>query len=434
MTATRDPDRTLRAWLDLVPDEAPDRVLEAVLDQIDLTPQVRRPRLAGGWRFPDMPRFLLAGAAVVLALVVGAIALVPRSSSTIAGSPSPAPSSTIGASTAPSASTVAVAGPVPAELQHRWMGGPNGLVSPGAGSSILLTSSAFALTQSSTNEQPVLTADAAAVGAGRLRLTTAGAEGRCGPGMSGTYDWTLSPSGRSLNINVADDPCADRQSALLGTWFLVGCKDPNDNCLGPVDAGTHASQFINFHQLGTGWQPAFGAVTYAVPSGWANDADWPTRLGLSPQSSFDQWTPENGKPSGLDVLADVAADSMGKPCAGQPAAGVARTPSAILATLRHIPGLVAGDSNAFSVDGHAGGWIDLSVEDAKLKPCDGGDRVVEFLISGGDGQALLPGERARVIVLADDPAPIAIVIFAPAAEFDALVPPAMRTVQSMQFK
>lgn len=117
MTATRDSDRILRAWLDLVPDEAPDRVLDAVLDQIDHTPQVRRAGLRGQWRFPAMPRFFLAGAAVVLALVLGAIALAPRPAPGVGGSSTPA--LTPPPSTPPPSGSVAAAGAVPAELRNR---------------------------------------------------------------------------------------------------------------------------------------------------------------------------------------------------------------------------------------------------------------------------------------------------------------------------
>ena len=43
MTIERDFDRIARAWLDLGPNEAPDRSVAAVLQAIETTPQVRRP-------------------------------------------------------------------------------------------------------------------------------------------------------------------------------------------------------------------------------------------------------------------------------------------------------------------------------------------------------------------------------------------------------
>lgn len=429
MTATRDPDRILLAWLDLMPDELPDRSYAAVLDEIDHTPQVRRARLAGQWRFPVMPRLILAGAAVALAVVVGAIALVPRSSSGVAGSPLP---TAVPSTSAAAASGAAAA--VPPDLRHRWMGGTNTLVAPGAGSSITFGATSLALAQSNSNESVSLTADASAVGPGRLRLTTAGRSGHCDAGSAGIYDWLLSPSGRILNLVAIDDPCADRSGAVAGTWWLVGCKDSNDNCLGSLDAATYASQFINFDQGGTSWRPVFGALTYAVPNGWANDADWPTRVGLSPQAAFDQWTQEGGTPSGIDVLADVSAVSADKPCASTPAAGVARTPSAIVDTIRGIPGLVLSSETSITIDGREGRQVDLAVDDATLRPCASGERVVEYLYAGGEGQAMAPGERVRLIVLAGTPTPLAVAIIAPAADFDDLVPTAVRIAKTMQFK
>jgi hypothetical protein len=429
MTATRDPDGILRAWLDLMPDEAPDRLFDAVLDQIDQTPQVRRARLAGQWRFPQMPRMVLAGAVAVLAIVVGAIALVPRSNLGAGGSPGPSSSARVEPSGAGSPRPAA---PVPEALRHRWMGGISPLVTAGAGTSILFGAGSLALSQSNANDVVYLSADAALPSPGQLRLTTAGSSGGCATDALGTYDFILSPSGRVLSLNAADDPCADRSASLAGTWWRMDCKDPNDNCLGSIDPGTYASQFINFGRSGTNWQARFGAIRYAAGEGWANDADWPSRFSLTPQAAYDRWTQERGAPSGIDVLADISAAATTKPCASTAAPGVDRTPDAIIASIRDTTGLTVSDSAAITVDGHRGAWVDLAVDDAKLKPCDG-ERIVEFLVSAGEGQAIASGERARLIVLTDGPAPLAIVIRAPAADFSGLVLPAMRIVKSMQF-
>ena len=43
MTGERDFDRLAQAWLELGPDEAPDRVVAAVLQAAQTTPQARRP-------------------------------------------------------------------------------------------------------------------------------------------------------------------------------------------------------------------------------------------------------------------------------------------------------------------------------------------------------------------------------------------------------
>lgn len=71
MTASRDPDRLIHAFLDEGLDELPDPVYDAVRDRIE---QTRQRALIGSWRTPDVNRYLkigLAAAAVVLVAIVG---------------------------------------------------------------------------------------------------------------------------------------------------------------------------------------------------------------------------------------------------------------------------------------------------------------------------------------------------------------------------
>jgi hypothetical protein len=420
-----------------MPDEAPERVLDTVLDQIDHTPQALRARLAGRWRFTVMTRPILAGAAAVLAVAIGAFALLPRPSSSPGVTPSSAPSASATASSIavqPSASPSQVASGVPSALQHRWMGEPNGLAPATVGSSILFTAGSLAIGEPNRNDHALLTANAAAVG-GQLQVTTGGAVGRCDPGASGTYDYRLSADGLVLTITTATDPCAARSDALAGTWWSSVCKDPNDNCLGTLAAGTYKSQFINFANPGPPtWVADFGAVTYTVPDGWANDADWPAHLALSPAASYANWTAGVGTDRGIDVYADIrASNNNGGPCSGQLIASTGPDPARIVEYVRTIKGLVATAASPVTIDGRTGVQVDLGVDDAKLVPC-GSDRVVEYLISAGEGLALLPGERMRLIVLPDGDRAIAIDVLAPAAAFDAVVAQSMPIIQSMHFK
>ncbi|HET9346117.1 MAG TPA: hypothetical protein VFO05_10455, partial [Candidatus Limnocylindrales bacterium] len=65
MTVTRDPDRIIRAFLDLGTDELPERVYDAVRSDIDRT---RQRVVIGPWRTPHMNAFAklaIAAAAVV---------------------------------------------------------------------------------------------------------------------------------------------------------------------------------------------------------------------------------------------------------------------------------------------------------------------------------------------------------------------------------
>lgn len=67
MTASRDPDRLLQAFLREGDDELHDRVYDAVRDAIEQKPQRA---FIGPWRIPSMNRFLAIAAAAVAVLVV----------------------------------------------------------------------------------------------------------------------------------------------------------------------------------------------------------------------------------------------------------------------------------------------------------------------------------------------------------------------------
>jgi len=94
MTAQRDPDRLIRAFLAEGQTELPDRAFDAVRDSIDHT---RQRVVIGPWREPRMnsfARIALAAAAVVVVAAVG-INLLPRSGGFgAAPTPSPSPTST----------------------------------------------------------------------------------------------------------------------------------------------------------------------------------------------------------------------------------------------------------------------------------------------------------------------------------------------------
>jgi hypothetical protein len=89
MTTDRDFDRLARAWLELGPDEAPDRVVAAVLQATDTVPQVRRRVAWPTWRPFQMNRVLyLAGTAVLLAALVGGGVLIVGSRAPLTAIPS----------------------------------------------------------------------------------------------------------------------------------------------------------------------------------------------------------------------------------------------------------------------------------------------------------------------------------------------------------
>ena len=85
MSATRDPDRLFQAFLDEGPEVLPDRVLEAVADDIH---GERQRTVFGPWRFPTM-RNLMAAAAVLAIVVAGGGILWANSNSLAGTTPSP---------------------------------------------------------------------------------------------------------------------------------------------------------------------------------------------------------------------------------------------------------------------------------------------------------------------------------------------------------
>jgi len=89
MSATRDPDRLLQAFLDEGPEVLPDRVLSAIQDDVH---RLRQRTTFGPWRLSTM-RTLLASAAVVAIVVAGAgIFLASRVAPPPTGTAPPSPS------------------------------------------------------------------------------------------------------------------------------------------------------------------------------------------------------------------------------------------------------------------------------------------------------------------------------------------------------
>jgi hypothetical protein len=111
MTASRDPERLIRAFLDEGLTELPDRVYDAVRFDIDRT---RQRVVIVPWRTPRMSNSvrLAIGLAAVVVVAVAGIALLTGRDSDVAAPPSPSPSPSAsaagGASTGPVAITAAL--------------------------------------------------------------------------------------------------------------------------------------------------------------------------------------------------------------------------------------------------------------------------------------------------------------------------------------
>lgn len=217
MTATRDFDEIARAWLDLMPAEAPDRVFDAVLDAVEVTPQ-RRLSLAVRWRLPDMTRLALPSTVAALVLLAGAIVLLPRSPSNPASTPSASPSS--------SASAPAT-GALDDALRATWLAnaGSDPLLGNGDGPvSMAIGPTGTTIAATNFGGGNGFASAVAASGAGRLTMTLDRASSNCAVGARGEYRWALSTDRSQLVLTKLSEDCPARAAAFVRTWArsLVG--------------------------------------------------------------------------------------------------------------------------------------------------------------------------------------------------------------------
>jgi hypothetical protein len=446
MTHERDFDRLVGAWLDLMPDEAPDRTIAAVLQAVDATPQVRRPFRRLMRRFPTMNRLPVVAtmaAALVLAVGGGLLLLKPggTGNQTPTASPSIAPSPSI--SPRPSVSLV------PDALRARWMGSerPVPQIVSEAGTILnFAANGSFFITQSNQNEDHFLTSSAAPNGAGEFRLETVLDDGTgCAVGDVGGYSWSVSPSGRILTVAVDSDACSTRRAAVPGTWWLEACKNTNTNCLGDVDAGTYKSQYITPRlDKTTDWvAPDFGAVTYTVPDGWANSLDFPERFTLTPSADFALEGQVGAETTqGIEVSVQPAANEQNAECKSTAVTSVPRTVSGLVQWIRGRPSLTSSAPTAITVDGHRGQWVDVRVNPSWKTSC-GSDTVpiAAFLTMAGqpaDAEALtiVAGVRFRLVLLDLGGGDLVLInVYSPdTARFDDLVRQAMPIIQDLKFE
>ena len=305
MTSERDFDRLARAWLELGPNEAPDRVIAAVLQAVETTPQVRRPfRWLIGRSFPMTRLTIAAAVAAVIAIVVGGgLLLTQRNQPPVGSTPSPS------ITDLPSASP----GLVPAELRSYWVGPPRSITTMTASDRYRFSLNSGQLAFPDDDLQnPQLGSTVTAPSADTLEMVTTGATAGCNRGDRGRYTWSLSPGGVRLSLVAAEsDACRTREAALTGEWFRIACTNEGNGCLGELEAGTFASQYFSHtseNEAPDGWHPIWGQLTYTVRAGWANSTDWPNMLTLTPSAEYEGYD-TNGRPGSVGVVLENKAIS-----------------------------------------------------------------------------------------------------------------------------
>jgi hypothetical protein len=431
MTDERNFDRITRAWLDLMPDEAPDRTIAAVLQAVETAPQVRRPWRWLTRRFPNMNRLSMAAAlAAAAVLAVGGGLWLTRFNGPSIGQPSPSPA----ASASPSGSAPTAGGLLPVELRSRWFGGHRDLVELDKGSTLLFAANSFELSASNQwDSVHLLRSSASAVGDGQLSLETTTDGNGCQIGDVGLYSWSLSPSGWTLTITADSDDCTARSAAVPGDWWLAGCS--NQLCLGKLDAGTYGSQyFAPLLDPGAAWEPAFGGLTYTVPEGWANSADGPDNFELVPASEMPP-VAETDRRRNIGIFRQPTAMTQDKPCSDTVLPGVGRTVDDLATWLGTVEGLIATAPTPITIDGHQGKWLDLRRNPTWTKTCagSGADSLVTFL---NPGIAVGEDQRVRLILLDLGGGDVVAtgIWTRDQATLDAFIPEAMPVIESFTFK
>ena len=213
MTTDRDFDSIARAWLDLMPNEAPDRAVEAVLRAVETTSQQRSVRLFGRRRSP-MHRLVLVATAAMLgvALVGGALFLAgsrPSDSSEPTPSPLESPPPAIEGGGAPDALR---ADWIATSNGHPMLGNAPGIVGMSVGpSGADISSSSFGAGHgyASTIQR---------LGGDELELTLVGEGDDCAAGDRGTYRWSLSEDRAELTLSVLNEDCMKRGIVFGRAW------------------------------------------------------------------------------------------------------------------------------------------------------------------------------------------------------------------------
>jgi len=450
MTDDRDFDRVTRAWLDLMPDEAPDRTIDAVLQAVEVTPQVRRPLGPARWRHPLMNRFSLAAAAVLVAVGVGGALLITGNRDpvdpVVASSPSPSIPLT-----SPSPTPAAI----PPELEGTWLSGARRdfpvlgdadttylNVTSGSTGSIVVGGRSGTF----SNERFL---SLASIAGDNVRFEAV-ADQACERGQVGNYEWSLSPGGTVLELTSVSDECGPRSKAVAGTWYREACVIQNTWCVGDLEARDYYSWNFTIALRDGLWKPRFGELTYSVPGGWTNTSDYGAGYYLEPTDWYHQFldaaggkdTGERLESKGIYVLARPAAVIEYSACDGGIDPAIGTTVEDLVAYLIQHPGIDTSEPEPIHLNGLEGTVIDVALSDSWTGGCPdmGGPGAVLFTAvdgasSRGEYEWGVPqGMRDRYILLdAGGGRPVLIDIAAPAADFEEFLPAAMEVVQTFEF-
>lgn len=303
----------------------------------------------------------------------------------------------------PDASVIAVpsvrptVAPIPDALLHVWLGPPRsvaGLGGPQELSIIRFRDVRFDFINGQFGAE-ALNSFISAEGPDSVLIVSQGPSGGCQSNDAGTYRWATSTNGEHLTITALDEACPARAEAVTGEWVRAACKD--FGCLGSIDAGEHVTAFLE--PLGqpagsTGWRMQYGAMSYTVPSGWANANDAGGLYNLVLQTDYAKDVPDESAYPGIYLLVDPGVAKPAQACTDEVTPGAGLDGAQIVAALSAVRGVEIGKATDITVAGTVGTARDVAMAAGTADRC---------AASGGipllTDRRLRPGEHWRLILV-----------------------------------
>jgi hypothetical protein len=329
MTSERDFDRIARAWLDLGPNEAPDRSIDAILDAVETIPQARMP-----WRWPlgrpTMTRL------PVLAVLAGLIILAFGVFALSGGGPGPAP-----------VVPTATPGPVPAAVKGGWTAASRGtaIEDPTVTTIVLGGSAVDNFARQFSVDRPGFTrslgSNVVEESPGVLRFTlSSSSDAGCQMRDSGTYRWSTSADGQWLTLEPIEDACVARSEILPGTWQ----RNLGFSSAGGSGIAVNFQPYMSFTLPAERWKGNEYAETdtLALDNG---DGTADLRIWKDPDGFVDACDREGGR---LDLAPGI---------------------DAFLAYLRESPQFTVIDETDLTIDGQRAVEVEIRLGDKIKQPC-----------------------------------------------------------------